>query len=181
MPLLTFKFYVQVCVQPQVFSKSIDTWLWNFAYLFTICPQPVHRRMSLIKNFDRIMPLLDIDFMLSVRSITDIFQFHWQLALRLCSLVHHHTPTFLTADLWLLSVSMTLQLRVLVLCIFYHFIMLQICAKLFQKPLMQDRVISLKWFSYTLTCNCDLELWTRILSKGMTSHLIMLHICAKLS
>jgi hypothetical protein len=38
------RIYVKVCLTPQIFSKYIDIWLWNFAHLFTIMPKPVDRR-----------------------------------------------------------------------------------------------------------------------------------------
>jgi hypothetical protein len=36
MPLFRLRIYVKVFVIPQIFSKSIDIWLLNFAHLFTI-------------------------------------------------------------------------------------------------------------------------------------------------
>jgi hypothetical protein len=36
MPLFRLRIYVKVFVIVQIFSKSFDIWLWNFAHLFTI-------------------------------------------------------------------------------------------------------------------------------------------------
>jgi hypothetical protein len=51
MPLFWVRIYVKVFVIPQIFSKSIDIWLWNFAHMFNIWPQPLDRRRKLYQSF----------------------------------------------------------------------------------------------------------------------------------
>ena len=76
-------------------------------------------------------------------------------------------PVLITVNLWPPSVNLTLKLGVWVFRMTHRLIMVNICAKLFQSPLMDDRIMDrtrkrpCSYNSWPLTSKCDLDLEAR--------------------
>jgi hypothetical protein len=75
MPLFRLRIYVKVCVPPQIFSKSIDVWLWNFAHLFTIMPSNFKQEEVTLSSFlTELCPFFDLEFSLKFAYHLKYFQ-----------------------------------------------------------------------------------------------------------
>jgi hypothetical protein len=73
MPFFRLIIFIKVFDIPQIFSKSIDIWLWNYAHLFSIMTLTCRQEDVMFKHFDIIMPLFRLIIFIKVFVILQIF------------------------------------------------------------------------------------------------------------
>jgi hypothetical protein len=75
--------YVKVFVQPQIFLKSIDKWLWNFTHLSTIMnPTCIQNEITLSSILAELCPFFDLKFTFKFAYHLEYFQVHWHMVLK---------------------------------------------------------------------------------------------------
>jgi hypothetical protein len=94
MPLFQLWIYIKVCVSPQIFSKSIDIWIWNCVHLLTTNSQfCTQKALTLSSILTELCHLFDLEFTLK---FVYHLKLHRHFALRACILFHHHNLNLCT-------------------------------------------------------------------------------------
>jgi hypothetical protein len=107
MPLFQLGIYVKVCVIPQIFSKSTDTWLCNFAHLFNLMTPTCRQEAVLCQAFWQIYAPFGL------RIYFKVFQFSKSIDIWLWSFAHLFTimtPTCRQEEVTVLSMWQNISL-----------------------------------------------------------------------